>query len=108
MTNKVMPQSELNNLENLFNCFKELKETHNKTPLTPEMLKEATDLEQIHIALYLDLLHDLTKSLGAIKDLINMPEEDFVKIVTKDGTLSLDEVKANIMMKMFLDMIGEN
>lgn len=108
MKNKVMPQNEVTALENLFKSFDELKKQHNEVKLTPEMLKEATDLEQLHIAVYLDLLHELASTLGAIKDLITMPEEDFVRIITKEGTQTIDEVKANIMMKMFLDIIEGN
>lgn len=107
MKNKVMPQTEVTALENLFKSFDELKKQHNEVNLTPEMLKEATDLEQLHIAVYLDLLHELASTIGAIKDLITMSEEEFTKIITKGGTQTIDEVKVNIMMKMFLNMFGE-
>lgn len=106
MTNKIMPQSELTALEGLFKSFEELKNQHNEEHLTMEKLQQATEVEQIHIALYLDFLKETAKKVYTLRDLINIPEEDFIKMITEDGELSLEQVRKRIMMNTFLDMLS--
>lgn len=106
MKNKMLPESELRILGELFEKIDELVENHEKTPLTPSKVASASEIEQIHIIMYMDCLKDLITATKILKDLLEIGEEDFIEAITKDGKLSLAEVKRAMMMKMITDIIG--
>ena len=107
MNNRILPQEEVQKVQNLIQAHQELKECHMAHTLTPERLAEASELEQIHIAIYLDMLKDLVRTVGALRDIFEMPEEEFQKVVTKNGEKTLEEVKMNIMVNAMMKMITE-
>lgn len=108
MNNRILPQEEVQKVQNLIKAHEELKECHLAHRLTPERLAEVSELEQIHIALYLEMLKDLVQTVGALKDLIEIPAEEFYDTITNKGKLSLDEVKMNVMINaMMKSVLGE-
>ena len=106
MKNPMLPESELRILGELFEKVDKLVENHEKTSLTPSVVAKASDIEQIHIVMYMDLVKDLVLATRTIKDLLEISEEEFIKAMTDDGERSLEEVKKVMMMKMLADMIG--
>ena len=106
MKNKMLPESELRILEDVFKKIDELMENHEKTPLTPNKVASASEIEQIHIVMYMDCLKDLITATKVLKDLLDISEEEFIEAITKGGKLPLAEVKRAMMLKMITDMIG--
>lgn len=106
MKNRMLPESELRILGELFEKVDKLVENHESTSLTPEKVANASDIEQIHIVMYMDLLKDLILATRTIKDLLEIGEEEFIEAMTDKGKRSLTEVKRVMMMKMITDMIG--
>lgn len=105
MKNAMLPESELKILGEIFQKVDELTENHQKSPLDVGALTNSSELEQLHIMFYLDLLRDVVVNVKTLKDLLEISEEDLVKTVTEDGKVSLKEVKKMMMMKMITDMV---
>ena len=108
MNNSILPQKEVEKVQNLIKAHEELKVCHLADKITSEKLEKASTLEQIHIALYLEMLKDLVRTIGALKDLMEIPAEEFYDKITNKGELSLDEVKMNVMVNaMMKSILGE-
>lgn len=105
MKNAMLPESELKILGEIFQKVDELIENHQKSPLDVGALINSSELEQLHIMFYLDLLRDVVVNVKTLKDLLEISEEDLVKVVTEDGKVSLKEVKKMMMTKMITDMV---
>lgn len=106
MKNPMLPESELKILGEIFEKVDELIKNHEKTHLTMGMIEKASDAEQLHIVMYMDLLKDSITHIKTLKDLLEIGEEEFLKAVTDEGKLTMREVKRKMMMGMILDMIG--
>lgn len=105
MKNAMLPESELKILGEIFQKVDELLENHEKTPLSMGMIEKASDAEQLHIVMYMDMLKDMVVDIKTLKDLLEVSEEDFIKSVTDNGKRTMREVKRVMMMKMITDMI---
>lgn len=105
MKNAMLPESEQKILGEIFQKVDELLENHEKTPLTMSMVEKASDAEQLHIIMYMDLLKEAITSIATLRDILEISEEDFIKTVTNDGKRTMKEVKRVMMMKMITDMI---
>lgn len=105
MKNPMLPESELKILGEIFQKVDELIENHEKTHLTMGMIEKASDAEQLHIVMYMDLLKDSITHIKTLKDLLEIGEEDFLKSVTDDGKRTVKEVKRMMMMNMLIDMM---
>ena len=105
MKNPILPESELKILNEVFNKVDELVQNHSNTSIIPSMVMTASDLEQIHIILYMDLIKDLVSVVGALRGILEASEEDFLKIITEDGEKSLSSVKKIMMLKMFTEIM---
>jgi len=67
--------------------------------------RTATKAEKVHILLYMDLVKDFIRDIGALRGLLEVSEEEFIKEVTEDGKMSLEEVEHKLMFSMLTDMI---
>lgn len=105
MKNSIIPESELKILGEIFEKIDELFENHKKTPLTFEMLEKASDLEHIHIMVYMDFVEDFLREASALKSLLETSEDEFYKNITKDDKLSLEEVKRQAIHHCILSIL---
>jgi transcriptional antiterminator len=105
MKNPMLPESELKILGEIFQKVDELLENHEKTPLKMSMVEKASDAEQLHIVMYMDMLKEMVVDIKTLKDLLEVSEEDFIKSVTDNGKRTMREVKRVMMMKMITDMM---
>lgn len=106
MKNSMIPTSELKILGEIIQKADELVANREKTPLTMSSIERASEAEQVHIVMYMDLLKDALTSIKTLSGLLEVSEEEFIKVVTDDGKLTMKEVKRKMMMGMIIDMIG--
>ena len=104
MKNRMLPKEEIVLMGRVIKDFDDLVQYHKRSSVSTE---NTTDLEQIHTVVYMDLLKDLSDKVYAMRDLLEIPEEEFTKLMTKDGKVSLEEVKRILIKKMILDMITD-
>lgn len=69
-----------------------------------EKTEKATPLEKVHTLHFLRAIDELREALGYINALLEMPEEEFEKLVTDDGKKSLEEVEMKLMFSMMMKM----
>ena len=105
MKNQILPESELKILNEVFKKVDELVQNHSNTSLTPSMVMTASDLEQIHTFLYMDLVKDLVSAVSALKGILNASEEEFMKVITDDGKKSLESCKKIMMLNMLTEIM---
>ena len=108
MKNQLLRQGELENLGKVIEACKKLKDDHNNYVPTPQLLEDATDLEIIHMTLYVDILKDIVGRIDAMEDLLTMPQDEFIRIITNDGELTIEEVKLNVYFKVLTEVLGDN
>lgn len=107
MQNTMISNKEREALEQIYKGVDKFIEAHNETALE-EMMKHtrtATKAEKVHSLLYMDLVKDFIRDIGALRGLLETSEEEFVKTVTEDGKMSLDEVEHRLMFSMLTDML---
>lgn len=69
-----------------------------------EKTEKASPLEKVHTLHFLRAMDELREALGFIHALLEMPEEEFEKLVTDDGKNSLEEVEMKLMFSMMMKM----
>lgn len=47
---------------------------------------------------------DVVADISALANLIDLEEEEFIKVITSDGETSIDEIEKKIMVSMLLDI----
>lgn len=57
--------------------------------------RRATQVEKVHILLYLDLVKDFIEAIGSLRGLVEVDESEFIKTVTDGGKTTLDEVEVS-------------
>ena len=105
MKNSLITEKEQKLVGEVIQKISELVEYHQTTHLTPQSIADSSDLEKIHIVIYLDTIADLVKASGCLNSLLGVSEEDFTATVTDDGKKTLKEAKNMVMMKLMTDMI---
>ena len=65
----------------------------------------ATQVEKVHILLYMDLVKDFIKDIGALRGLLEEDEIKFIEVVTDGGKITLDEVEGKLMTSMLMDIL---
>lgn len=107
MKNTIISSKEREALEKIFKGVDEFIEAHNNNSLE-EMTTNthtATQVERVHILLYMDFVKDFINDLNALRSILETSEEDFIKTVTDDGEMSLDTVEKKLMTSMLMKMI---
>ena len=105
MKNPIIPEKELNKLKEVLEGIHELYEIHKG--LEPDFTVETTDIQKVHILIYLDTLDDFLKSAKILMELLEISEEEFVKTATEDGKYTVEEMLSKIMQKIMLDMLSD-
>lgn len=106
MQNTMISNKEREALEQIYKGVDQFIEAHNETALE-EMMKHtrtATKAEKVHSLLYMSIVKDFIRDIGALRGLLEESEEEFVKAVTEDGKMSLEEVEHKLMFSMLTEM----
>lgn len=107
MKNRAIPESEIKMLEEIFNKIEEMIENHYNTPITRETLDNTTDVEHIHIAMYLEFMKDFIEDAHALRSLMDVDVAEFIEGITDGGKRSLTEVKKDIMLHGLTRMLSD-
>lgn len=107
MKNTMISNKEREALELIYKGVDKFIEAHNDFTLEEMMtnIKNVTQVEKVHTLLYMDLVKDFINNIGALKGLLEISEEEFVKTVTEDGKMSLSEVEHKMMSSILTDML---
>lgn len=109
MQNTMISNKEKEALEQIYKGVDKFIEAHNGIALEEMMshIRTATKAEKVHTLLYMDLVKDFISNLGALRGLLEISEEEFIKEITENGKLSLDEVEHKLMFSMLTDMLTQ-
>ena len=110
MKNTMISNKELEALQEIFNGVDHFCEAHNllySVGLDSLMTttKRATQVEKVHILLYMDLVKDFIKAIGALRGLLEEDESKFIEVVTDGGKVTLDEVESKLMTSMLMEIL---
>lgn len=107
MKNTMISNKEREALQGIFNAVGKFIEVNNEKSIE-EMLKcthTATQVEKVHSLLYMSLVQDFLQDFGALKGLLEVSEEEFIRTVTENGKESLREVEHKLMFNLLTDLI---
>ena len=101
MKNTMFAENTKEKFEALNSLSRELVEC-----VAPDITKteKASPLEKVHTLHFLRAIDELREALGFINALLEMPEEEFEKLVTDDGKKSLEDVEMKLMFSMMMKM----
>lgn len=107
MKNTMISNKELEALQEIFKGVDHFCEAHNSEGLDSLMTttRRATQVEKVHILLYMDLMKDLIKDIGALRSILEEDESKFIEVVTDGGKITLDEVEVKLMTNMLMDIL---
>ena len=107
MKNTMISNKELEALQEIFKGVDHFREVHNSEGLDSLMTttRRATQVEKVHILLYMDLVKDFIKDIGALRSLLEEDESKFIEIVTDGGKITLDEVEGKLITSMLMDIL---
>lgn len=103
MKNTMISNKELEALQEIYKGVDHFFEAHHS--LTPSDLVTASEVEKVHILLYMDMTRDFIEAIGSLRSLVEMDEKEFIKTVTDDGKVSLKEVRGKLMTSMLMDIL---
>ena len=72
--------------------------------MTPDM-DNASSLDRMSTIIYLDILSDFLKKASVLRGFLEISEDEFLRLVTKDGKLSLSEAETQVLMKGLINTI---
>ena len=104
MKNTMISNKELEALQEIFKGVDKLVEAHDKE-LTFERVRGASKVEKVHSLLYMTMLKDFIKDIGALRGLLEEDEIKFIEVVTDGGKITLDEVESKLMTSMLMDIL---
>lgn len=107
MKNTMISNKELEALQEIFKGVDHFCEAHNKEGLDSFMTttRRTTQVEKVHILLYMDLVKDFIRDIGALRSLLEEDESKFIEVVTDGGKITLDEVEGKLMTSMLMDIL---
>lgn len=106
MKNTMISNKELEALQEIFKGVDHFCEAHNKESFdSHDYPRRATQVEKVHILLYMDLVKDFIKDIGALRSLLEEDESKFIEVVTDGGKITLDEVEGKLMTSMLMDIL---
>lgn len=102
MKNTMLPQAELEKVQEIIKKVEELKEVHmNSKP----NVNVQDDLMQLHTVAYMDVLKEFLQSASLLKGFMELTEEEFKNAITDDGKVTIQQAKQAMMIKMITEMI---
>ena len=104
MKNTMISNKELEALQEIFKGVDHFCKAHNKESFMSTTMR-ATQVEKVHILLYMDLVKDFIKDIGALRGLLEEDEIKFIEVVTDGGKITLDEVESKLMTSMLMDIL---
>ena len=107
MKNTMICDKEREALEQIFKGVDQFAHAHNHIGVENLMraTEKASEAEEVHILLYLDLVKDFIHDIGALRGLLEVDELKFIDIVTEHGKRSLKDVSQNLMMERLMDIL---
>ena len=103
MRNPVIPAEEEVAVKKVIEALEELKEVHFRT--TPNALEAGNnEVLMLHSLVYLDSVHKLVEAGTLLKNILEMTEENFVKIVNETGC-SVEEVLVKVMAHQLVELL---
>ena len=103
MRNPVIPAEEEVAVKKVIEALEELKEVHFRT--TPNALEAGNnEVLMLHSLVYLDNVHKLVEAGTLLKNILEMTEENFVKIVNETGC-SVEEVLVKVMAHQLVELL---
>lgn len=107
MKNTMIINKELEALQEIFKGVDHFCGIHNKEGLDSFMTttRRATQVEKVHILLYMNLVKDFIKDIGALRSLLEEDESKFIEVVTDGGKITLDEVEDKLVTSMLMDIL---
>lgn len=106
MKNTMISNKELEALQEIFRGVDHFCEAHNKEiDSLMSTTMRATQVEKVYILLYMDLVKDFIKDIGALRGLLEEDEIKFIEVVTDGGKITLDEVESKLMTSMLMDIL---
>lgn len=107
MKNTMISNKELEALQEIFKGVDHFCEAHNSEGLDSLMTttRRATQVEKVHTLLYMDLVKDFIRDIGALRSLLEEDESKFIEVVTDGGKITLDEVEGKLMTSMLMDIL---
>ena len=103
MKNTMIPQEDVAKLKEVVEKVDEYIKNHKN--LSPTIEGAENRLQRIHTILYLELTKDLISSAKGLEALLNDDEEEFIKSITNDGEMTVEEVERSLMMNVLMEML---
>ena len=105
MFNTIVPKEDTENMQKVIDQFKEYTDKHQM--ITPNMMNMDNKLHVIHTIMYLETLRDIEKSVGIMKSLLEVSEEEFLSTITDDGKLTVEEVYRRLILESVMSMAAD-
>lgn len=102
MKNAILPQAEVDKVNEIIQKVKELATIHEKS--TPN-LTAGGKLEKIHTVIFLDTVKDLINSATMLRSLLEVSEKDFEDAVTQNGKVTIDDTMRAITFKCLSEIL---
>lgn len=105
--NTMISSKEREALQEVFDAVEKFLKAHNSMPVE-EMMRlthKSTQAEKVHSLLYMTLVKDFAQDTGALRSLLEVSEEEFIREVTENGKESLRDVEHKLMFSLLTDLI---
>lgn len=104
MKNTVIPQADVDKLKEVIEKAKDYVKSHKQCKPALESL---TQLNRIHSVLYMRMVKELISTARSLESLLECSEEEFIKTLTDDGKITVDEVEKNLMLNVMMEMLKD-
>ena len=105
MFNTIVPKEEVESIQKVIDQFKEYTDKHEM--ITPNMMNMDNKLHVIHTIMYLETLRDIAKSVGIMKSLLEVSEEEFLSTITDDGKHTVEEVYRRMIIESVMSIVAD-
>lgn len=105
MFNTIVPKEDVESMQKVLDQFKEYVENHKMT--LPNLSDLDNKVHVIHSIMYLDAMKDITRGVSYMKNLLEIPEEDFVKVITDDGKHTVEEAYRRAVIESVMSMAAD-
>lgn len=102
MKNKIIPINEIEAVKKCLDEVNNIVKVHSS--VTPDM-DNASSLERMNAIIYLDILSDFLEKASVLRGFLKLSEEEFLRLATKDGKLSLREAETQVLMNGLINAI---
>ena len=105
MFNTIVPKEEVESIQKVIDQFKEYTDKHEV--ITPNMMNMDNKLHMIHTIMYLETLRDIAKSVGIMKSLLEVSEDEFLSTITDGGKRTVEEVHRRLILESVMSMMAD-